>query len=297
MQRRVVPPRETHAMRTSIPPVAGLGLKPQHYPEIENTCPRVGWFEVHPENYMGDGGAPHRHLAAIRRDYPLSLHGVGLSIGGQGPLDEAHLGRLKDLCERYEPGFVSEHLAWSTHEGVFFNDLLPLPYTKATLYRVIAHIDRMQEALARRILLENPCSYLSFSESSFCETDFLAEIVRRTGCGLLLDVNNVFVSAENLGFAPEAYIAAFPLAAVREIHLGGHARETDGLLIDAHDRPVADPVWQLYAHVLTLVGPVPTLVEWDNHVPEWPVLHAEALRAQAMLDAAIAADDRHALAG
>ena len=284
-------------MRTTIPPAAGLGLKAQHYRAIATTRPAVGWFEVHPENYMGEGGPPHRHLAAIRRDYPLSLHGVGLSIGGDVPLDEAHLGRLNALVERYEPGLVSEHLAWSTHDGVFFNDLLPLPYTEATLARVAEHIDHVQDVLGRRILLENPSSYLAFEASTMTETDFLAELVRRTGCGLLLDVNNVFVSAENLGFSPEGYIAQFPLDAVREIHLGGHSSETDGLLIDAHDRAVADPVWALFRHVLSLVGPVPSLVEWDNDVPEWSVLFAEAEAAQALIDNAMARDPRHAMAG
>jgi uncharacterized protein (UPF0276 family) len=281
-------------MRTSIPPAAGLGLKPEHYREIETTRPALGWFEVHPENYMGLGGPPHRHLAAIREHYPLSLHGVGLSIGGATPLDQAHLARLRKLCDRYEPGLVSEHLAWSTHEGIFFNDLLPLPYTVATLARVADHIDRLQEALGRRILLENPSSYLRFEASTMSETSFLADVARRTGCGLLLDVNNVFVSAKNLGYTTETYIAAFPLEAVREIHLGGHATQPDGLLIDAHDRAVAHPVWALFRHVLSLIGPVPTLVEWDNDVPAWPVLYAEAEAAQALLDDAFDAPDRGA---
>jgi uncharacterized protein (UPF0276 family) len=246
---------------------------------------------------MGEGGPPHRHLAAIRRDYPLSMHGVGLSIGGDSPLDEAHLGRLKDLCERYEPGLVSEHLAWSTHEGIFFNDLLPLPYTEATLARVATHIDHVQEVLGRRILLENPSSYLAFEATTMTEIDFLEALVRRTGCGLLLDVNNVFVSAANLGFNPESYIAEFPLHEVGEIHLGGHSTEADGLLIDAHDRAVADPVWALFRHVLGRIGPVPSLVEWDNDVPDWPVLFAEAQAAQVLIDDVMAPDTRHALAG
>ncbi len=279
-------------MRTTIPAAAGLGLKPQHYHEIEASRPAVGWFEVHPENYMGAGGPPHRHLAAIRQHYPLSLHGVGLSIGGAEPLDKAHLGRLRDLCDRYAPGLVSEHLAWSTHEGVFFNDLLPLPYTATTLARVAAHIDEVQEVLGRRILLENPSSYLAFEASTLSETAFLAELARRTGCGLLLDVNNVFVSAENLGFSAAAYIADFPLHAVREIHLGGHSREPDGLLIDAHDQAVGDPVWSLFREVLGRTGPVPTLVEWDNEVPAWPALFAEAVAAQALIDEVAARDDR-----
>jgi uncharacterized protein (UPF0276 family) len=275
-------------MPTTVPAAAGLGLKAQHYQEIERTRPDVGWFEVHPENYMGPGGPPHRHLTAIREHYPLSLHGVGLSIGGEAPLDEAHLARLRDLCDRYEPGLVSEHLAWSTHEGIFFNDLLPLPYTRDTLARVSDHVDRMQEVLGRRILLENPSSYLRFAESTMDEPAFLAEIARRTGCGLLLDVTNVFVSAANLGYTPESYLEAFPLRAVREIHLGGHATEADGLLIDAHDRAVADSVWVLFRRVLDRTGPVPALVEWDNDVPEWPVLLAEAEAAQARIDQAAA---------
>mgnify|MGYP001061999152 CR=1 FL=1 len=277
-------------MRTTIPPAAGLGLKAEHWEAIEATRPALGWFEVHPENYMGAGGPPHRHLERIRADYPLSLHGVGLSIGGDAPLDEEHLGRLKDLCDRYTPGLVSEHLAWSSHDGIYYNDLLPLPYTTSTLRRVADHIDQMQDVLGRRILLENPSSYLSFAESSLAETAFLAALVERTGCGLLLDVNNVFVSAKNLGFTPESYIADFPLNAVREIHLGGHTVDSTGLLIDAHDRGVVDPVWSLFAHVLQLTGPVPALVEWDNDVPDWPVLLAEAERVQQLLDAAITKD-------
>lgn len=277
-------------MRTTIPPAAGLGLKAEHCDAIEATQPPVGWFEVHPENYMGAGGPPHRRLERIRADYPLSLHGVGLSIGGDASLDGEHLGRLKDLCHRYHPGLVSEHLAWSSHDGIYYNDLLPLPYNNSTLLRVADHVDQMQHVLGRRVLLENPSSYLSFAESSLAETAFLAALVERTGCGLLLDVNNVFVSAKNLGFTPEAYIADFPLHAVREIHLGGHAVDSTGLLIDAHDRGVVDPVWSLLEHVLELTGPVPALVEWDNDVPDWPVLLAEAERLQQLLDAAITKD-------
>ncbi len=276
----------------TIPGASGLGLKSRHCAEILAGRPRVGWFEVHPENYMGEGGPPHRQLTAIRRDYPVSLHGVGLSIGGVGALDPAHLARLRALVERYEPGLVSEHLAWSSHEGIYFNDLLPLPYTEATLARVVEHVDHMQEALGRSILLENPSSYLAFAESTLTEPEFLAEVARRSGCGLLLDLNNVFVSAQNLGFAPEIYLDAFPIERVGEIHLGGHATEPDGLLVDAHDRAVADPVWALLVRVLRRTGALPVLVEWDNDVPEWPVLHREAVLAQRLLD-----DCRHARAG
>ena len=276
----------------TIPATSGVGFKSRHGGEILASRPVIGWFEVHPENYMGEGGPLHRQLEAIRARYPLSLHGVGLSIGGEGPLDEAHLARLRALVERYEPGLVSEHLAWSTHEGVYFNDLLPLPYTERVLDRVADHVDRLQEALGRPVLLENPSSYVAFGESTLEEPEFLAEIARRCGSGLLLDLNNVFVSAQNLGFTPESYIAAFALEMVGEIHLGGHDREPDGLLIDSHDRPVADPVWALLDHVLGRTGPLPVLVEWDNDVPDWPVLHAEARRAQRLLDGC-----RHARAG
>ena len=220
---------------------------------------------------MGAGGAPHRRLDAIRELYPLSLHGVGLSIGSPGPLDRAHLQRLAAVAKRFEPTLVSEHLAWSTHEGAFLNDLLPLPYTDETLARVSEHIDEVQNALGRTMLLENPSTYVVFAESTWAETDFLREIARRTGCGLLLDVNNVFVSAVNHGFDPDLYLADFPLSAVGEIHLAGYADDTDDaglpLLIDAHNSPVRDAVWSLYATAIRRLGPTPTLIEWDNDVP------------------------------
>lgn len=268
--------------------LAGTSFKHEHFAAILAEGGGRGFFEVHAENYMGAGGFPHHALERIRRDYPVSLHGVCMSIGGPAPLDRAHLQRFKSLVERYEPALVSEHLAWSTHEEAFFNDLLPLPYTPATLAHVAAHIDEMQEAIGRPILLENPSSYLVFTESTMSEVDFLRELVRRTGCGLLLDVNNVFVSATNLGTSPRAYLADFPLQHVGEVHLAGHAEQADDegatLLIDSHDRPVADPVWDLYAEVIARTGPIPTLVEWDSEIPEWPVLKAEAAAAQAILD-------------
>jgi uncharacterized protein len=278
---------------SALPARAGVGFKPAHFRDIIGAAQPVGFFEVHAENYMGAGGPPHVQLAALRERYALSLHGVGLSIGSMQPIDSAHLARLKRLCERYEPASFSEHLAWSSHDGVYFNDLLPLPYTPQTLARVAEHIDTVQEALGRQILLENPSSYVSLAESTIGEVDYLDEIAKRTGCGLLLDVNNVFVSCINLGGGPRDYLDAFPLGRVREIHLGGHHRDTAEaaapLLIDAHGSPVAAPVWELYAYVLARTGPVPTLIEWDNDVPDWPTLRAEALTAERLMTAARAA--------
>ncbi|HSF63704.1 MAG TPA: DUF692 domain-containing protein [Paracoccaceae bacterium] len=271
-----------------LPARPGVGYKPQHFADLLADPGAVGWLEIHAENYMGDGGRPLAQLRHLRDRFPLSVHGVGLSIGGEGPLDADHLARLKHLLGWLKPASFSEHLAWSTHDGAFLNDLLPLPYTAATLARVADHIDRVQEVLGRRILLENPSSYLAFAESEMAEVDFLAEVARRTGCGLLLDVNNVFVSATNLGFAPEAYVDAFPLHLVGEVHLGGHDAQADDtgapLLIDSHGQAVADPVWTLYARVIRAAGAIPTLIEWDNDVPEWPVLAAEAARAAAVLE-------------
>jgi uncharacterized protein len=265
-------------------PGVGVGFKPEHFEAIVDTRPWLGFFEVHAENYMGGGGAPHRRLDAIRERYPLSLHGVGLSIGAPGPLDRDHLQRLAAVAKRFEPTLVSEHLAWSTHEGTFLNDLLPLPYTDETLARVSEHIDEVQSALGRTMLLENPSTYVVFAESTWAETDFLREIARRTGCGLLLDVSNVFVSAVNHGFDPELYLTDFPLAAVGEIHLAGCADDSDDaglpLLIDAHDSPVRDPVWALYATTIRRLGATPTLIEWDNDVPAWSTLFSEARRAE-----------------
>ncbi len=266
---------------------AGVGLKAEHYRVIVETMPDIGFFEVHAENYMGAGGPPHRYLTAIRSHYPLSLHGVGLSIGSDRPLDREHLGRLKGLIERYAPALFSEHLAWSTHDAGFMNDLLPVPYTTETLLRVTEHIDVVQDILGRQMLLENPSTYLAFAESTYSETDFIAEVVRRTGCGLLLDVNNVHVASTNQEWNPFDYIDAYPLRHVREIHLAGCAPDVDEtarpLLIDTHDRPVDDIVWDLYAHAIGHIGPVPTLIEWDAEVPAWPTLAAEARRAEALM--------------
>jgi uncharacterized protein (UPF0276 family) len=273
-----------------LPCRAGVGLKPEHVDQILSERPDLGFFEIHAENYMGEGGPPHRRLEAIRSLYPLSLHGVGLSIGSPRPLDCDHLARLAVLNRRYQPGLFSEHLAWSSHEEGYFNDLLPLPYTAETLATVVEHIDQVQEALGRQMLLENPSTYVVFAESTMAEVDFIAAIAQRSGCGLLLDVSNVLVSATNHGFDPIAYLDAFPLGFVREIHLAGFADAIDDagrpLLIDAHDSPVRDQVWDLYRYVIRRRGSVPTLIEWDNDVPEWPVLLAEARRAQTALDVA-----------
>ena len=270
-----------------IPARAGVGLKPVHYRAVTESRPDVGFFEVHAENYMGDGGPPHRFLDAIRTDYPLSVHGVGLSIGSSQALDRKHLERLKQVVARYEPGLVSEHLAWSTHNGTFLNDLLPLPYTHSTLACVCAHIDEVQSVLRRSILIENPSTYVSFAESNFSETDFLAELATRTGCGLLLDVNNLMVSATNHGTSPQAYIDAFPVGEVAEIHLAGFTEEPGleqaRLLIDDHGSAVHSEVWSLYERALRRCGAAPTLIEWDNNVPEFSVLLGEAQRAQTAL--------------
>jgi len=272
-----------------IPARAGVGLKAEHYRTIIDTAPDVGFFEVHAENYMGAGGPPHRYLSAIRERYPLSLHGVGLSIGADRPLDQDHIERLRHLRRRYKPGLFSEHLAWSSHDVGFLNDLLPVPYTAETLKRVVEHIDQVQTALGCEMLLENPSTYVAFAESTYAETDFIAEVARRTGCGLLLDVNNVFVASTNQQWDPVAYIEGYSLASVREIHLAGNDRQADEagrpLLIDTHDRPVEDAVWHLYKLAVRLVGPVPTLIEWDAQVPAWSTLAAEAERAETIMSA------------
>ena len=276
--------------QANLPARAGVGLKAEHYEAILKDSPDIGWFEVHAENYMGAGGPPHRYLEAIRRDYPLSLHGVGLSIGADRPLDKDHLARLKALNDRYEPGLFSEHLAWSSHGEFFFNDLLPVPYTEDALQRCGEHIDQVQESLGRQMLLENPSTYVTFSESILSEIEFLSCLAEKTGCGLLLDVNNAFVSATNHGYSPEAYLDTFPLDRVGEIHLGGHARDEDDhgapLLIDAHDRAVADQVWTLFSRVIRQAGNRPTLIEWDNDLPTWPELFHEAQTADRLLIAA-----------
>lgn len=273
---------------SQIPRSAGIGLKMEHCREIIDTHPAIGFFEVHAENYMGAGGPTHEYLRKIRDRYPVSLHGVGLSIGGPEPLNLDHLQLLKCLISKYQPGLFSEHLAWSSHGGVYFNDLLPVPYTTTSLSVICDHIDQVQSSLGMRMLLENPTSYISFSESSWTEQDFLSEIVRRTGCGLLLDINNVYISSVNLGFDPLVYLRDFPLHSVGELHLAGHYSDEDKsgrpLLIDTHDRQVSDEVWRLFDSVLERTGSLPTLIEWDTAVPDWATLNAEAFKAQATLN-------------
>jgi uncharacterized protein (UPF0276 family) len=278
--------------QTRLPARAGVGLKGEHYQDICEASPDlgwpdIGWFEVHPENYMGAGGAPHHYLTKIRENYPLSLHGVGLSIGGSLPPSQEHLSRVKELVERYQPESFSEHLAWSSHEAGFFNDLLPLPLTEETCQTVSEHIDHIQETIGQKLLLENPSTYVAFERQDFTEIEFLKEVVKRSGCGLLLDVNNVYVSCTNHERSSEDYIKNFPMEAVGEIHLGGHAPDEDDLgnplLIDAHDRKVVEDVWALYDQAISQKGPVATLIEWDNDVPTWDVLFSEAKLAEEIL--------------
>lgn len=273
--------------RTALPPRGGLGLKPEHFRDILETPPSLGFFEVHAENYMVAGGPFHHYLTQIRERFALSIHGVGLSIGGVAPLDRAHLQRLKTLLDRYQPESFSEHLAWSSHGENFYNDLLPAPYTDATLHRVCEHIDETQSALKRTMLLENPATYVEFEASTWAEVDFIAEIVRRTGCGLLLDVNNAYVSAVNHHRDAAAYVDALPLAAVGEIHLAGFAEDIDAagarLLIDSHGAPVAEAVWALYRHTIGRLGATPTLIERDQNIPPFAVLLAEAHAAERIM--------------
>ena len=265
-----------------LPNLVGVGYKPQHFQAIMDDPSPVGWLEIHAENYMGDGGRPLAQIRHLAERFPISVHGVGLSIGGEARLDPEHLARLKHLVSWLNPAVFSEHLAWSTHDSHFYNDLLPLPYTQDTLTRVADHIDELQNTIGRQMMLENPSSYLAFAESTWSEPDFLREIAKRTGCGLLLDVNNVFVSATNLDYDPKQYIEDYPLEYVGEIHLGGHDEDEDDhghvLLIDSHGAAVVDPVWALLDHTLAKAGPKPLLIEWDNDVPDWPELAAEAQR-------------------
>jgi len=267
---------------SGLPPVAGIGLRVEHYSEFIATRPAVGFIEAHSENYFGRGGQPLQVLQQARRDYPLSLHGVGLSIGSVDPVNADHLARLRALIERFEPALVSDHLCWSSVGGVYANDLLPLPYTEEALGHVISRVQRVQETLRRQILLENVSSYFEYDDSAMPEWAFLTEVAARSGCGILLDVNNIFVSAHNHGFDAQRYLEAIPRAAVGEIHLAGFiARHFDDgdILIDTHSAPVADEVWALFAQALRRFGPTPTLIEWDTDLPPLATLVAEAHHA------------------
>lgn len=272
---------------SSIPARAGIGLRAEHYDAVLETRPSVGWLEVHSENYFGAGGKPLDYLERIRARYPLSLHGVGLSIGSTDPLDRRHLAKLKELIRRFEPALVSEHLSWSSVGGRHFNDLLPLPYTEEALYHMVGRVAQVQDALGRPILIENPSSYLQYVESAIPEWEFLVELAERTSCGVLLDVNNIYVSARNHGFDASAYLRAIPRHLVREIHLAGFTvNRFDGgeILIDTHNRPVWPAVWALYRQAVRRFGPIPTLIEWDTDLPELAVLVDEARRADAILE-------------
>ncbi len=280
-----------HPPATGLPRRAGLGLKPEHFRAILDTRPDIGFFEIHAENYMVAGGPFHHYLTRIRAQYPLSIHGVGLSIGGTDPLNTAHLDRLATLLDRYQPESFSEHLAWSSHGGQFYNDLLPLPYTPDTLTRVCRHIDQVQSRLGRTMLLENPATYVEFTASTMSEGDFISEVIRRTGCGLLLDVNNLYIGAINHGRDSHALLDALPLAAVGQIHLAGFAEDLDAagdrLLIDSHGSAVAQAVWSLYERALTRTGAQPTLIERDNDIPPLATLLAEASQADKCLQIAV----------
>ena len=282
-----------------IPVRTGIGLKASHYAEILENRRDIGWFEVHTENFMGAGGPPHRYLEAIGERYPLSFHGVGLSLGTDGPLDRTHLEKIRSLVERYRPGLVSEHLSWSISGGVYLNDLLPLPYTPETLDVVCGHIDEVQDFLGRRILVENPSTYLRYRQSVIPEAEFLASVAERSGCGILLDVNNVFVSARNHGFDPLAYLGSLAGAPIGEIHLAGHHVNTvEGreIRIDDHGSPVAAEVWRLFEAAIDLFGPHPTLIEWDTRVPPLAVLMAEAAKADRVLGARMDRNKTHVVA-
>jgi uncharacterized protein (UPF0276 family) len=279
-------------MRPSYPllktSLAGAGLKPEHGEDILAGSRRVDFFEIHAENYMGAGGPPHHLLSRICADYPLSIHGVGLSIGGVSALNREHLKRLKRLIDNYQPALFSEHLAWSSHEGVFLNDLLPLPYNAVSLAHVCDHVDEVQDTIGRTMLLENPSTYVLFGNSSMTEVEFLRAVAQRTGCGLLLDVNNVHISAVNNGFDPAAYIDAFPMQHVGEFHVAGFAEDRDSsgarLLVDDHGCPIGDAVWELYRRAFARCR-APSLVEWDNNVPPFAVLAAEVERARRVMAA------------
>jgi uncharacterized protein len=274
----------------------GVGLRAPHIAEVRGTRPAVPWFEVHAENYMS-GGPAVQALAQIRQDYPIALHGVGLSLGSADCLNARHLTRLKRLVNWLEPALVSEHVSWSVAGGVYLNHLLPLPYTEETLDIVCRHVEEVQTVLGRQLLVENPSNYLRFAVSSLPESEFLAEVVRRTDCGLLCDVNNIYVTSRNFGQDPVAYLQMLPAEAVKEIHLAGHTvNDADGqsILIDDHGSPVCEAVWDLFTLAVARFGPVPTLVEWDTNIPEFAVLIGEASKAGRILATSRVTGDAYA---
>jgi uncharacterized protein (UPF0276 family) len=266
-----------------VPARAGIGLRAQHYTDVLETRPGIGWLEVHSENYFGAGGQPHYFLEQFRAHYPLSLHGVGLSLGSTDALDYAHLGKLKALIARYQPGLVSEHLCWGAVGGRHLNDLLPLPYTEEALRHVCERICRTQDFLGRQILVENVSSYIQFAQSTIPEWEFVAAVARATGCGILLDVNNIYVNAVNHRFDPLRYLEAIPVETVQEIHLAGFDSNGE-CLVDTHGKPVCDAVWALYREALERFGKIPTLIEWDTDIPELSVLLEEARKSDAILE-------------
>jgi uncharacterized protein (UPF0276 family) len=271
-----------------MPARAGIGLRAQHHDDLLREQPDIGWLEAHSENYFADGGAQIDYLLALRQHYPLSLHGVGLSLGSVDSLDRDHLWRLKRLVHLAEPSLVSEHLSWGAVDGTHLNDLLPLPYTQEALGHMVERVTELQEYLGRQILIENVSSYLQFAQADMCEWEFLQTLAERSGCGLLLDVNNVYVSSRNHGFDAREYIAHIDPRHVGEIHLAGHSVKVHGdfsILIDTHSRPVSAEVWDLYAFTIGRLGRVPTLIEWDTDIPALPVLVAEARRADKFLEA------------
>ncbi|KJE37086.1 hypothetical protein UF64_01840 [Thalassospira sp. HJ] len=281
----------TQNSKRSLPSRAGVGFKAEHAQDIFGKAPAVGWFEVHPENYMVAGGPRLAMLEDLSAQYPISMHGVGLSLGGGEPLNKSHLADLKRLVDRFNPAMVSEHIAWSAHEGLYMADLLPTPMTHTSLAQLVDAINTVQDYIGLRILIENPTSYVPLPQNSIPELEFISEAAERSGCGLLIDVNNVYISAHNLGFDANAFIDAVPGDLVGEIHLAGHEEDfnpEDNVLIDTHSRPVADPVWDLFDRLMARIGRKPTLIEWDNDVPGWDVLAREAALADRHLDYAVA---------
>ena len=282
-----VPSTHRTALRGSVPATAGIGLRAPHHDQIVRERPPVGWLEVHSENYFADGGVQIDRLMRARSDYPMSLHGVGLSLGSADPLNRDHLGRLKRLVHRCQPALVSEHCSWGSIQGMHLNDLLPLPMTEEALLHMIGSVSAVQDFLGRRILIENPSSYLRFAGEQLSEWEFLGELAAQTDCGLLVDVNNVYVSACNHGFNARSYLSALPRERIYELHLAGHTIkrfEEREILIDTHSAPVCDAVWSLYEFALDCFGPLPTLIEWDADIPALEVLLSEAAKANHRLE-------------